>query len=79
MPPDYTTLAEFHIGLDEFLEGEYIFENVFVKDWLEASGSHTPTSEISGSSKVSQCRNISQQTQLLLMLIYFFNFKWFTF
>ncbi|KAK2148905.1 hypothetical protein LSH36_476g02066 [Paralvinella palmiformis] len=51
MPGEYTTLAEFHISLDEFLEGEYVFENVFVKDWHEASGSQTPTSEMSGTSK----------------------------
>ena len=58
MPGEYTTLAEFHISLDEFLEGEYVFENVFVKDWHEASGLQTPTSEMSGTSKVSHLLNL---------------------
>lgn len=44
-PPSYTTLANFHIPLEEFLEGEYEFKTVFKKDGAELAA------ELSGSSK----------------------------
>ncbi|XP_076108820.1 leucine-rich repeat-containing protein 43-like isoform X8 [Mytilus galloprovincialis] len=34
-PPSYTTLANFHIPMEEFLEGEYEFKTVFKKDGAE--------------------------------------------
>ncbi|XP_052075661.1 leucine-rich repeat-containing protein 43-like isoform X9 [Mytilus californianus] len=44
-PPSYTTLANFHIPLEEFLEGEYEFKTVFKKDGAELAA------ELSGSPK----------------------------
>lgn len=32
MPPEFTTLATFHIPLAEFMEGEFEFGTVFTKD-----------------------------------------------
>lgn len=38
-PPTYTTLATFHIHMEEFLEGEYEFKTVFKKDGIELASS----------------------------------------
>lgn len=38
-PPSYSTLATFHIPLEEFLEGEYEFKTVFKKDIVELASS----------------------------------------
>ncbi|KAK3083802.1 hypothetical protein FSP39_003399 [Pinctada imbricata] len=35
--PTYTTLARWHIPLEEFLEGEYIFKSVFQTDGVEVA------------------------------------------
>ena len=52
MPPEYTTLATFHIPLEEFLDGEFVFENVFAKASAE-SGATTPASDLPAGKKVS--------------------------
>ncbi|XP_063396913.1 leucine-rich repeat-containing protein 43-like isoform X3 [Mytilus trossulus] len=44
-PPSYTTLANFHIPMEEFLEGEYEFKTVFKKDGAELAA------ELSGGPK----------------------------
>ena len=38
-PPTYTTLATFHIHMEEFLEGDYEFKTVFKKDGIELASS----------------------------------------
>ena len=50
MPPEYATLATFHIPLDDFLNGEFEFENVFTKASAE-SGATTPSSETAAAGK----------------------------
>ena len=30
-PPTYTTIAAFHITLEPFLEGEFLYQNIFTK------------------------------------------------
>lgn len=52
LPAEYTTLATFHVPLEDFLEGEFEFENVFIDDTAATSGTQSPTSEV-GKKKVS--------------------------
>ena len=51
LPPEYTTLATFHIPLEDFLDGDFEFENVFTKASAE-SGATTPASDMGLSKKV---------------------------
>jgi len=50
LPPEFTTIASFHIPLDDFLDGEFEFENVFVKSSGE-SGATTPASDLPAGAK----------------------------
>lgn len=48
MPPEYKTLATFHMPLGGFLESEYKLKKVFTLDWETGPRSMTPTnSEVS--------------------------------
>ena len=38
-PPTYTTLATWHIPLEEFLEGEFDFQSVYTQDLVELAPS----------------------------------------
>ncbi|XP_013401181.1 leucine-rich repeat-containing protein 43 isoform X2 [Lingula anatina] len=42
LPPEYTTLARFIVPLEDFLEGEFVFENVYMKESSDA-GSKSPS------------------------------------
>ena len=52
LPPEVTTLATFHVPLEDFLDGEFEFENVFIHSEQE-EGSKTPESDVSQPKKVS--------------------------
>lgn len=51
LPPEYTTLASFVIPLEEFLEGEFEFENVYMHGDVD-SGTKSPTSSAASDKKV---------------------------
>lgn len=50
LPPEYTTLASFVIPLEEFLEGEFEFENVYMHGDVD-SGTKSPTSSAASDKK----------------------------
>ena len=55
MPPEYTSLAQFHLELADMLDGELQAEAVFMKSGEELEGNKSPTASETSSKKVRVC------------------------